>query len=178
MVLERAGEALADESEFREISLREECLSAALLHANSGARVEARWDGTQFWMAYRTPDRWESESIERELLHRRESLSELLKDELADLNFHLGSQALPEEHFRDASRMYVFRIGVVPTLLVRSTSPSSGPSPSDSALMASGPVLALQASPEPAGAEPGEVLAIFLRALQRAVDDLNGASRI
>lgn len=53
-----------------------------------------------------TMDRWLSESIESQLVESRDSLEDLLNDELIDLDWKEG--AVPVRHFRDDAKRYVF----------------------------------------------------------------------
>lgn len=53
-----------------------------------------------------TMDRWLSESIESQLVESRDSLEDLLNDELIDLEWKEG--AAPVRHFRDDTKRYVF----------------------------------------------------------------------
>lgn len=58
------------------------------------------------WVGLYTPDRWLSESIEADLVHRGEKLEDLLEDELYDQGLEIR---LPTEHLRDRSMQYLFR---------------------------------------------------------------------
>lgn len=165
-ILEQAGETLANDAEFREIDVDEHHLSAALLHAKQGARVTASWEGDRFWIAYSTPDRWESESIERELIHQGESLAELLRDELADLGVNLPEGALAEEHFRGDDRMYVFRIALPVGLPAAAPREQPGGLPD---------TYAAWERTDAARPTPGDLLALVLRSLQAVIDEVAGA---
>ena len=57
-------------------------------------------------VALQTPDRWLSESIEAELMHRGDKIEELLEEELLDQGF---DRPLPVHHFRDEHKRYTFR---------------------------------------------------------------------
>ncbi|MDX2132277.1 MAG: hypothetical protein SFY69_09510 [Planctomycetota bacterium] len=66
-----------------------------------------------------TPDRYLSQSIEQDLVHTGDALSELLEEELVDLGFAEAtglSPSLPVEHFRDEAKLFTFR-----TILPRET---------------------------------------------------------
>lgn len=54
-----------------------------------------------------TPDRWLSQSIEQDLVHTGDKLSELLDEELAELG-HNGP-APKVEHYRSDDKLYTFR---------------------------------------------------------------------
>jgi hypothetical protein len=58
------------------------------------------------WVGLHTEDRWLSESIETDLLHRGEKIEELLEEELEEQGW---GATLPVEHFRDEAKVFVFR---------------------------------------------------------------------
>lgn len=60
----------------------------------------------EVWVGLWTPDRWLSESIEKDLLHQGDTMEDLLEEELYDQGFEAR---LPVEHFRDEAKQYVFR---------------------------------------------------------------------
>lgn len=58
-----------------------------------------------------TPDRYLSQSIEQDLVHTGDKLSDLLHDELIDAD-HPSPWRPVVEHFRDAEKLYTFRTAV------------------------------------------------------------------
>lgn len=72
--------------------------------AKAEYRVEASADGWSISLG--TTDRWLSESIESQLVESRDSMEDLLREELVDLDC---TETPPKiRHFRDDSRRYVF----------------------------------------------------------------------
>jgi hypothetical protein len=68
--------------------------------------VDASSDSAAIWVGLMTPDRWLSESIEADLMHRGDDIVELLEDELHDQGLE---ESLDVQHFRDDDKQYVFR---------------------------------------------------------------------
>ncbi len=76
--------------------------------AKAQYRIEATNDGWRLSLG--TADRWLSESIESQLVESRDSMEDLLREELVDLDC---MDAPPKiRHFRDESKRYVFECTV------------------------------------------------------------------
>lgn len=76
--------------------------------AKAQYRIEAASDGWRLSLG--TADRWLSESIESQLVESRDSMEDLLREELVDLDC---LEAPPKiRHFRDESKRYVFECTV------------------------------------------------------------------
>jgi hypothetical protein len=58
-----------------------------------------------------TPDRWLSESIESELVESRDSMEELLLEELKDRDW--AEPPVAVKHFRDDLKQYVFEAALM-----------------------------------------------------------------
>ncbi|MSR43943.1 MAG: hypothetical protein EXS15_01090 [Phycisphaerales bacterium] len=71
-------------------------------------RVEVASDGWRVSLG--TLDRWLSESIESQLVEGRESIEDLLQEELTDLEWMTPAPTV--KHFRDESKRYVFECTV------------------------------------------------------------------
>ncbi len=67
-------------------------------------RVELSSDGWRVSLG--TLDRWLSESIESQLVESRDSMDDLLREELVDRDWEGSSPVI--RHFRDDARRYVF----------------------------------------------------------------------
>jgi hypothetical protein len=63
------------------------------------------------WVSLVTPDRYLSQSIEQDLVHRGDKIGELLNEELVDQGLiDRRDTPVPQvEHFRDARKLYTFR---------------------------------------------------------------------
>lgn len=92
---------------FGELNITGHRLTAAVLSDDVHAQYYVAITGEQeAEIGLSTPDRWVSESIEADLVHRGDTLEELLEDELVDLGC---DRKLPVEHFRDEAKLYTFR---------------------------------------------------------------------
>lgn len=79
---------------------------------DSAAKAEYRFEvSADGWrLSLGTADRWLSESIESQLVESRDSMEDLLREELVDLDC---LEAPPKiRHFRDESKRYVFECTV------------------------------------------------------------------
>ena len=78
----------------------------------SGAQAFYRFapDGGRLWVSLVTPDRYLSQSVEQDLVHTGDKMSDLLSDELIDLGCPLGP--LVVEHFRSTDKLFTFRTAV------------------------------------------------------------------
>lgn len=95
---------------FASITLDGPRLECEALDAAAPAqyRVEITPDGWAISLG--TVDRWLSESIESQLVESRDSMEDLLREELVDLEW---TDAPPKiRHFRDDARRYVFECTV------------------------------------------------------------------
>ncbi len=72
--------------------------------ASAEYRVEIAPDGWRLSLG--TQDRWLSESIESALVESHDSMEDLLREELVDLDWVVAPPKI--RHFRDESRRYVF----------------------------------------------------------------------
>jgi hypothetical protein len=91
----QAARATAERVELPIAGLDVEACYFAALDAATG----------QIVAGFATTDRWLSQSIEADLMFRRDDLEELLAEELADQGYN---QPLKVEHFRDEAKRYVF----------------------------------------------------------------------
>lgn len=74
------------------------------------AWYRVRWDGGRVWVSLEMADRWQSESIEAELVHTGDKLEELLEEELVDLGYEGPRPTF--EHFRSDDMLFTFRTPV------------------------------------------------------------------
>ncbi len=73
--------------------------------------------GGRCWVSLVMKDRWQSESIESDLMHTGDKLEELIEEELAELGYEGphgadGSVGLRFEHFRSDEMLFTFRTPV------------------------------------------------------------------
>ncbi|MEM9066239.1 MAG: hypothetical protein AAGB51_12200 [Planctomycetota bacterium] len=71
-------------------------------------RVEA--DGGKVYVSLVMEDRWQSESIEAELVHTGDKLDELIEEEMAELGY--TGEPLPFEHYRSSDMLFTFRTAI------------------------------------------------------------------
>ncbi|MGD1915630.1 MAG: hypothetical protein ACFCBV_05540 [Phycisphaerales bacterium] len=68
------------------------------------------WDGGRVWVSLEMSDRWQSESIEADLVHTGDKLDELLEEEMVELGYEGARPSF--EHFRSDDMLFVFRTPV------------------------------------------------------------------
>lgn len=86
---------------------RLECAAAASAEPAS-YRVDAAADGV--WVSLVMEDRWQSESIESDLMHTGDKVEELLDEELAELGYDSKASPAPTyQHFRSEDMLFTFR---------------------------------------------------------------------
>lgn len=61
----------------------------------------------QLWVSLEMADRWQSESIESDLVHSGDKLDELIEEELVDLGW--SGEGVRFEHFRSDDLLFTFR---------------------------------------------------------------------
>jgi len=105
---EEVGDLARDAEVFEKVRRTDDALICRVREVESDAhyRAEVSEDHDLVFVGLYTPDRWLSESIEAELMNRRDKVEDLLEDELYDQGFEAR---LPVEHFRDDDKNYVFR---------------------------------------------------------------------
>ena len=67
-------------------------------------------DEGKLWVSLVMKDRWQSESIESELMHSGDKIEELIEEELDDLG--LQGQSPQVQHFRSDDMFFTFRSSV------------------------------------------------------------------
>lgn len=87
------------------------------------AWYRVRWDAGKVWVSLEMADRWQSESIEADLVHSGDKLDELIEEELVDLGYEGPRPTF--EHFRSDDMLFTFRSPAnVPTDALESKSSS------------------------------------------------------
>ena len=113
-LLERVADAAKQAGVFGRVNLgngRLVCEAAASAEP-SEYRLES--DGRDLVVSLVMQDRWQSESIESDLMHSGDKLEELLDEELTDLGYDMPEGTLPSyQHFRSDDMLFTFR-SVVP----------------------------------------------------------------
>lgn len=71
------------------------------------AWYRVRWDSGKAWVSLEMADRWQSESIEADLVHTGDKLDELLEEEMVDLGYEGPRPTF--EHFRSDDMLFTFR---------------------------------------------------------------------
>jgi len=71
------------------------------------AWYRVRWDDGKVWVALEMADRWQSESIEADLMHTGDKLDELIEEEMVDLGYE--GERPTFEHFRSDDMLFTFR---------------------------------------------------------------------
>lgn len=101
---------------FGEITLTGTLLTCAAKASAEPAeyRLFVDADGKTLWVALVTEHRWLSQSIEADLVHTGDKLSDLIAEELVDLGWEGFTPTF--EHFRDDKKLYTFRTRLTPPL--------------------------------------------------------------
>lgn len=86
------------------INNRLECLADG---SAEEAYYRVRWDGGRVWVTLEMSDRWQSESIEADLVHTGDKLDELIEEEMVDLGYEGPRPTF--EHFRSDDMLFTFR---------------------------------------------------------------------
>ena len=68
------------------------------------------WDAGRLWVSLEMADRWQSESIEADLVHTGDKLDELLEEEMVELGYEGPRPTF--EHYRSDDMLFVFRTPV------------------------------------------------------------------
>ncbi|WP_428387294.1 hypothetical protein [Mucisphaera sp.] len=103
-----ALEPLKASGQFAEVTLDGQTLTAKADGPEEDAfYIAAADDQGTITLGWYTKDRWLSESIEADLMHTGDDLSELIEEELVELNIPHRFPNL--DHFRDDDKRYVFR---------------------------------------------------------------------
>ncbi len=99
---------------FGEISLHQDRLDCRAKDADVPAFFRIDLQKGVACVSLVTPDRWLSQSIEQDLVHTGDNMSDLLDEELADLGYSSPAPAI--EHFRSDDKLYTFvsRLGFGP----------------------------------------------------------------
>lgn len=74
------------------------------------AWYRVRWEAGRVWVSLEMADRWQSESIEADLVHTGDKLDELLEEEMIDLGYEGPKPTF--EHFRSDDLLFIFRTPV------------------------------------------------------------------
>ena len=97
---------------FDEIKVTEQGVSALAREVEENAFYRIIFEDGQLFAGLYIQDRWLSESIETDLMHCGDTISELLEEEMVDLDLDFQ---LPIQHFRNEQLEYVFRSPITET---------------------------------------------------------------
>ena len=106
---------------FREVKLFNGELCCEAQGPAEPAYYKLRTEDGGLWVSMATPDRYLSQSIEQDLVHRGDKLGELLSESLLDVGLvsQRGGVDPVVEHFRDEKRLYTFRTPIEAAVLER-----------------------------------------------------------
>ena len=107
LLLERAARRAQASGVFADVSVHGGVLSCGALGSAAPAFYRLGMDDEHLYVSLVTQDRWLSQSIEQDLVHTGDKLTDLLEEELVDLGYEHGS--LRFEHFRSQDMLYTFR---------------------------------------------------------------------
>ncbi|MEL6328533.1 MAG: hypothetical protein AAFR38_02635 [Planctomycetota bacterium] len=106
-LLENVARTLEGAGVFGSIELAEGRLECRAQGSAEPATYRLELDAGTPYVALVMTDRWQSESIEADLMHSGDSLEELVEEELVDQGYEGGS--LSFEHFRSDDMLFTFR---------------------------------------------------------------------
>ncbi len=113
---EEVGERVREAGVFKKVRRTDDALrcGAKYVEAEAYYLVEVSQPAhDRVYVGLYTPDRWLSESIEADALHRGEKFEELIEEELADLGSDVTD--IRVEHFRNDDKVFVFRTALTVT---------------------------------------------------------------
>ncbi len=95
---------------FGPVSVRDGMLVCEASGSAEPAFYRVELEGSSVWVSLVMEDRWQSESIESDLVHTGDKLEELLDEELAELGYNSGEVGAPTyQHFRSEDMLFTFR---------------------------------------------------------------------
>ena len=106
-LLERTRQRAQDSGLFAGVRAEDGVLNCAALKSAAPAYYRISVDHQKIYVSLVTRDRWLSQSIEQDLVHTGDKLTDLLEEELVNLGYENGT--LPFEHFRSEDMLYTFR---------------------------------------------------------------------
>ena len=109
-LFERVRQRADDAGVFGSCEVRDGMLVCEAKEAAEDAFYRLELDGGRLWVALVMADRWQSESIESDLMHTGDKLEELLEEELVDLGY--DGKVPGFEHFRSDDMLFTFRTPV------------------------------------------------------------------
>ena len=106
-LLESVKTAAEQAGVFGSVEIRDNMLVCGAMNSAEPAFYRVELHGSDIWVALVMEDRWQSGSIEGDLMHTGDKLEELLDEELADLGYE--GEGLGFEHFRSEDMLFTFR---------------------------------------------------------------------
>ena len=103
--------AVSRHKRFESIEVSNGALMCAARGSDSPAFYKIVFEAGRLCISLLMADRYLSQSIEQDLVHNGDKLSDLLADELidADVRFPAGCPPLTVDHFRDTHKLFTFR---------------------------------------------------------------------
>jgi len=95
---------------FEDCSVVEGRLECKAEGSAEDAWYRVRWDDGRVWVSLEMADRWQSESIEADLVHTGDKLDDLLEEEMIELGYDGPRPTF--EHYRSDDMLFVFRTPV------------------------------------------------------------------
>jgi hypothetical protein len=109
-VLESVREGAVQSGVFGDVRLTAERLECDAANSAEPATFRIGVEDGRVWVSLVMPDRWQSESIEADLMHSGDKLEELLEEEMVDLGYEGPMPTF--EHFRSPDKLFTFRTPV------------------------------------------------------------------
>lgn len=103
----------ASSGRFRSALVRNGVLECEADGSAAPAQYRVAIDAGRPWVSLVMADRWQSESIETDLLHSGDALEELLEEELAELGESPEvARAVEYQHYRSDDKLFTFKTPV------------------------------------------------------------------
>ena len=107
-LLETVAERARQAGVFASVAVADGVLSCEASGSAEKAFYRVVPEEETLWVALVMADRWQSESIEADLMHTGDKLGELIEEELVDLGYDQEGP-VPFEHYRSDDMLFTFR---------------------------------------------------------------------
>lgn len=107
-LMEAVGKVLGDDIAYDLVTAAPTRVEGHAADAPEGALYRLEYREGKLWVAWVSPDRYLSQSIEAVLVFTGDDLDDMIDEELVDLGWERGRLA-PNEHFRDEDKLFTFR---------------------------------------------------------------------
>lgn len=108
LLMHAVGEAAKKAGVFGGVEVGPNRVECKALASAAPAFYRFEREGDVFWVSLVMEDRWQSQSIEADLINTGDKLEELIAEEVGEMGF-AGDAMTPCEHFRSEDKLFTFR---------------------------------------------------------------------